>query len=547
MRVHTIWPNAGNVMLTTAQHSVGWWTPEIEVQYQTLVRERSGLSFDQNRIGKLFEGVEDRMATLGLTTPVEYWQRLENDQDEFGSLVSLLTVNETYFFRGIEELNLCVDVVLPAFVEALHHTGQGYRPLSIVSAGCSSGEEPYSIAMALLERHGVSIPFMVYGGDVDLKSLATARTGLYGENAFRQCDTTMQGRYFVSEAANKKRVVDQVREKVRFFTLNLMSDSYPFPVHGADFIFYRNVSIYFDEQIKKKIFSQLVAHLTPGGCLFLSPAEIFFHNQPDVLPKSLYLEDRQGRFFFRKQLLHGSLPRQHAKAEQRRETAAYAVVNNPVETIQESLAGQSLEKSASVDLLSLVAEVTESGAGDAGQEETQKKRLAKVVRWARDKRYEKALTQLDLYLLDYPTHLQAIILKAAILLGSSDDQEQAKLVTAKALCRGVLAQDLLCYEALLLLAMVLYREGVDPMAAMTHLKSAIFLQPSRWLPHFYLAQTYELLGETAMAAQEYQVVIYRMGQPGGWLDHGLDFLPLSLSLDELVNFCRFRLKQMHLS
>ncbi|MBF0584476.1 MAG: hypothetical protein HQL80_09625, partial [Magnetococcales bacterium] len=162
-----------------------------------------------------------------------------------------------------------------------------------------------------------------------------------------------------------------------------------------------------------------------------------------------------------------------------------------------------------------------------------------------DKRYEKALTQLDLHLLENPTHLRAITLKAAILLGSSDDLDPARVVVAKTLCREVLAQEPLCYEALVLLAMAIYREGLEPAASMPHLKSAIFLQPSRWLPHFYLAQTYEVLGETTMAAQEYQVVLYRMGQAGGWLDHGFDFLPLSFSSDELVHFCHVRLKQIH--
>lgn len=544
MGLHAIWPNGGERMVTTAPHSVGWWTPERVVQYHTLVRERSGLFFDQNRIGKLLEGVEDRMANLGLATPMEYWERMDHDPEEFASLISLLTVNETYFFRGVEELNLCVDLLLPDFFEVLHRKGEGDRPLSFVSAGCSSGEEPYSIAMAVLERHGNRIPFMVYGGDVDLQALAVARTGLYGENAFRNFDETRQGRYFTQEATNKKRVIDPVREKVHFFTLNLVSDAYPLPMHGADFIFYRNVSIYFDEQIKKKIFSQLSAHLTPGGCLFFSPAEIFFHNQPDVIPQTLCLEDRQGRFFFRKRDRRGSLSLQQGVEGKKREAPVCDGVEHPAESIQESLIGQRLEP-APIDLLSCVAEVTESGRGDGGSENTQKKVLAKVVRWAHDKRYEKALTQLDLYLLENPAHLRAITLKAAILLGDSPDLDPARVVAAKTLCQEVLAQDPLCYEALVLLAMAMHREGLDPTASMVPLKSAIFLQPARWPPHFYLAQTYEVLGETTMAAQEYQVVLYRMGQAGGWLDHGFDFLPLSFSSDELVHFCHVRLKQIH--
>ena len=82
---------------------------------------------------------------------------------------------------------------------------------------------------------------------------------------------------------------------------------------------------------------------------------------------------------------------------------------------------------------------------------------------------------------------------------------------------------------------------------MAHLKAAIFLEPARWLPHFYLAQEYEQLDERILAAREYQVVIHRMAQPGGLAEHGLAFLPLSFSADELLAICRSRLQQMSLS
>ncbi|MBF0584948.1 MAG: protein-glutamate O-methyltransferase CheR [Magnetococcales bacterium] len=529
-------------MHSTRSPSMDVWPPERVAEWHALVQDRSGLSFDRNRISKLLEGVEDRMRFLGVTTLGAYRQYLEQEPGEFEALISLLTVNETYFFRGNEELSLFAEFLLPEFFHALYQKGQGHRPVSIISAGCSSGEEPYSITMALLERHGHGIPFQVYGGDVDTQALSIARAGCYGENAFRSFDAGMRGRYFVQESAGKAQLMPQVREKVSFFTLNLMSDPYPLCMHGADFIFYRNVSIYFDEKIKKNIFSRLVAHLSPGGCLFFSPAEIFFHNQVDVRPPTVQLEDRQGRFFFRKQDPYGLRVPLPTAAKGKGQTAVAGVVGPSVKGGEGDRAAERAQPVAAIaPLASGLERLVEEGV----EREKSKKRLAKWVRLAHEKRYKKLLSQLDLCLQEEPDHPQATVLKAAVLLAVGE--EKMGLDMAKALCRRLLARDALHFEALVLLSIALRREGVEPTTQMAHLKAAVFLRPSCWLPHFYLAQTYELLGEIEMASREYQVVIYQLGQAGGWSEHGLTFLPLSLSADELVHFCHFRLKQMRSS
>ncbi|MEO5349349.1 MAG: protein-glutamate O-methyltransferase CheR [Magnetococcus sp. YQC-3] len=507
--------------MPTTRFAAGRWSPDLVAQWHELVRERSGLCFDASRIGRLLEGVEDRMAACGCPSPAEYWQRLQEEPAEFTALVSLLTVNETYFFRGMEELRIFADELFPEFYDARLRDGQEPRPISIVSAGCSSGEEPYSIAITLLERHGNSIPFMVHGGDVDGQALAVARSGLYGGNAFRSVDETLRSRYFFREASGRERIADHIRDKVDFFSFNLISADYPPALHGVDFIFYRNVSIYFDEVSKKTIFSRLMEHLTPGGALFFSPAEIFFHNQPENRPASAGLEDRQGRFFFRKHS-HSVAPVAGGRGR--------LLTDEPRADRGDAL----LHKRSSDEARSVDAE-----------KKGEKKGVAKASRLLHSGRYEKALAYLDLHLQEEPAHAQAAILKAALLLRGGDDREA--IATAQALCRDVLARDSLSFAALVLLAMALHQEGLDPLERIDRLKAAVFLRPSSWLPHFYLAQTYELLDETGMASQEYQVVIYRLTQLGGFQDHGLPFLPLSYSAEQLIDFCHYRLKQMNQS
>ena len=433
MTAPSIWPSGDKPMAAAAFSSQ--WTPETVAQWHTLIRNRSGLSFDANRIGKLLEGIEDRQAACGVATLAEYEYRLHDNPTEFEALVSLLTVNETYFFRGIEELRLFADLLFPEFLHALRVV----RPVSIVSAGCSSGEEAYSIAMLLLESQGNTAPFVVHGGDVDSQTLAIAQTGLYGENAFRHFDAQVRGRYFTTEPSGKERIAAHLQRKVFFIHLNLISSPYPPPLHGVDFIFYRNVSLYFDEATKKTIFARLMDHLTPGGCLFLSPAEIFFHNQPEIIPEGVDLEDRHGRFFFRKRGIQRGVVHP-LEADQPMGAIGHPWV---------------LDHSAAPDGERMV-----SRPDDLSASVVPKKGLAKIIRLAQEKRYEKALAHLDAYLQEEPAHLRATILKAAIVLHGPVDR--TRLATVESLCRAVLATDPLCFDALVLLAMALRQAGGDP-------------------------------------------------------------------------------------
>ncbi|MBF0096863.1 MAG: protein-glutamate O-methyltransferase CheR [Magnetococcales bacterium] len=502
------------------------WTPAALHQWQTLVRERSGLFFDQNRISRLREGVEDRMLVCAIGERQVYWQLVQESDQEFAALLTLLTVNESYFFRGMEELRLFCDALLPSYQQKQRLN----RPVSVVSAGCASGEEAYSIAILLLESHGDKYPFQVRGGDVDGRALQVARDGLYGESAFRGCDGGLRQRYFARDGSGRERIVAQLQDKVAFFPLNLMSEIYPEPLRGVDFIFYRNVSIYFDAQSKRAIFCRLLEQLAPHGCLFLSPAEIFFHNQPQIRPNDVHLDAWQGRFFFRK-LARRVAPVLTWPGEERREREEGA--REPI--AQPATAMRARAAEVAQDLLL---------AGEKLSNKMDRQRqMAKVVRLALADEVEQALQHVAKRLWSDPPHPQVATLKAAVLL--CDWQDRSALREAIALCRAVIKRDALCFEGLVLLAMGLHQEGGDAIERIAHLRAAVFLNPASWLPHYYLAQAYESLQELGMAAREYQVVIYRLTQAGGIHGHGLPLLPLPFAEQALIQYCQNRLQQMN--
>ncbi|MBF0184543.1 MAG: protein-glutamate O-methyltransferase CheR [Magnetococcales bacterium] len=507
----------------TAEES---WSADDLARWQALVREQSGLFFDQNRISKLREGIEDRQLACGITSRKAYWQRVQEDAAEFAALLSLLTVNETYFFRGIEELRLFCDDLLPAY----RQQQAAERTVNVVSAGCASGEEAYSLAILLLERHGEECGFGVRGGDVDGRALQLAAGGVYGEYAFRNCDPCLRQRYFTREVGGRERVIDALRRRVHFFPLNLMSAIYPDPMQGVDFIFYRNVSIYFDAATKRAVFNRLLDQLAPGGCLFLSPAEIFFHNQPQVRPGNVHLESWQGRFFFRKRAGRSVVAAVAWEGENRRDGQPVAMPPG------QQPAGTTRSRAFEVaqDLLM---------AGEKGQaKQDRQKQMAKVIRLVLAGALEEALQLLLKRLWSDPPHPQVATLRAAILLCLTEDRQALR--QAVELCRAVIKRDALCFEGLLLLAMGLHQEGGDPIEQIAHLRAAVFLRPDSWLPHYYLALAYELLQEMAMAVREYQIVICRLKQSDGVQRHGLPFLPLPLTVQELVDGCQNRLQQI---
>ena len=239
---------------------------------EELLRKTIGLDPESLGVNSVERAVRARMKSLGLSTLGEYQQLLEHSGAELNALIESVVVTETWFFRDPALLAAFVRHVCEQWVPA--HPD---APLSLLSVPCASGEEPYSLVMALLDAGVAPERFQIDAMDISASALARAERGVYGRNSFRGRGLALGARYF---APSKEGFVldPAVRSRVRFNRGNLLSDDL-LPGHASyDYIFCRNLLIYFDRPTQRKAIERIEQLLAPSGILFVGPVE-----QPIVL------------------------------------------------------------------------------------------------------------------------------------------------------------------------------------------------------------------------------------------------------------------------
>jgi chemotaxis protein methyltransferase CheR len=236
-----------------------------------MIRARSGIDFTESNRFLLESRVQQRLEELRIESPRAYLHRLRYaaDESEFDHLLDRVTNPETYFFRESEQLAAFSEDLLPEWEDA-----PPPGPLRIWSAGCASGEEPYTIAILLAEkgffaRHSVEI----FGSDISVASLSRARAGIFRENAFRQTSDGRRARFFDAEGPGRFRIREEIRNRVSFGRLNLIEPARLTALPRFHVIFCRNVLIYLDERSKRSVVASLYERLLPGGHLFLGRVE----------------------------------------------------------------------------------------------------------------------------------------------------------------------------------------------------------------------------------------------------------------------------------
>jgi chemotaxis protein methyltransferase WspC len=211
--------------------------------------------------------VRERMAALPAQDPQIYWERLCASEVELQELIEAVVVPETWFFRDREAF-----VALRNMVHAELNTGPVERTLRVLSLPCATGEEPYSIAMALLDAGVPTSRLQIDAVDISLRVIAYAERAVYGKNSFRGTDLGFRERHF-TPVGQSYHLSDAVRQPVHFRQANLFASG-AFPeAHIYDFIFCRNVLIYFDRAGQKLAVRLLGRLLKPGGTLFVGPSE----------------------------------------------------------------------------------------------------------------------------------------------------------------------------------------------------------------------------------------------------------------------------------
>lgn len=239
-----------------------------------LVYSHCGLFFDNDSKYLLEKRLGKRLSLHQLPAFRDYYHFLRYNREkeqELSDIMDLLTTNETYFFREAFQLKAFTDEIVPALIAEKEKRGE--RSLRIWSAGCSSGEEPYTIAMLLLEMgYCKGWRVEIIGTDISHRVLQQARKAVYGKSSFRATDETYIKRFFQQQDGSF-RIADAVKELVTISHLNLFDQNRLALLGRMDIIFCRNVIIYFDQIAKKKLIETFNRMLREGGYLLLGHSE----------------------------------------------------------------------------------------------------------------------------------------------------------------------------------------------------------------------------------------------------------------------------------
>ena len=435
--------------------------------------EHSGLHFSHHNQRILERGLMRRIQALRMESFPAYFRYLTatpDNYDELNKLLGLLTVGETSFFRYRSHREAFIHYVIPKLIEQ----NKSHCKLRIWSAGCSTGEEPYSVAILLLEHFPelAGWDVQILATDINKRSLRLAREGLYGERSLRMMEESLRERYF-EKVDNYFLISAQVKRMVRFDFFNLQTDNFPAGNSTAgdiDLLFCRNVLIYFELGTIRQIVEKFSQSLSPQGYLFLGHAETM-QNVSDRFQR----HHQNNAFFY-----------------QNKENAPKRV-SDKVLAKRTQLAEKTVLASAKAESKSAV--VVAEPSQDVPEQ------AQKVVRRDPDQLYRDASTAFDherfadsavLFeelLEQQPTNPKALVGKGLLLAN------QGKYADARICCaRAIKGNDLLP-EAYLLRGLILDMEGLLERALVEYQK-VLWLAPAFIMAHYLSAKVHDRLTDT---------------------------------------------------
>ena len=249
------------------------------VQIRDLVYKVAGMFQPDSKLRLLESGCWKRMHVLGVTTLQDYYQclnRMPTCEVELVALLNEITVGETSFFRNQPQLDALRDVVLPRLIEAKAKTAN--RHLRIWSAGCSTGEEAYTLSMVLREELEGQLrgwTFEIMATDLNQRSIVHAEQGLYGDYSTRNLSEYFRRKYFVAHGKNLQ-INAELKPFIKFSRMNFLDDASMVMLSDLDLIFCCNVLIYFHGAAKGRVVRHFYNNLLPHGCLFLGHSESLY-------------------------------------------------------------------------------------------------------------------------------------------------------------------------------------------------------------------------------------------------------------------------------
>lgn len=240
----------------------------------SFIYDHAGLYFDEESKFLLESRLQNRLKEHHFDSFLQYYHYLLYHQDrvlELNVMIDIVTTNETYFYREKNQLEAFTEEVLPELAER----NAGKKRLRIWSAGCSTGEEPFTLAI-LCSESGLfdgTWEVDIIGTDISQKVLQTARKAVFSQSSFRATEENAIQRYFTRTEDGKYALDDSIRNTVHFGHLNLMDEKMMGLIRECDIIMCRNVIIYFDKNAKARVVNSFFRKLVPGGFLLLGHSE----------------------------------------------------------------------------------------------------------------------------------------------------------------------------------------------------------------------------------------------------------------------------------
>ena len=265
--------------------------PPVPRLLRDLVHERIGIYFDDDRLDLMLEKLEPRAEARGCSSYLDYYYLLKYDEresEEWHRVMDVFSVQETYFWRELDQIRALVDKVVPAWF------ARTKEPLRIWSAACATGEEPYSIAIALQEAGWGAYPIQIFASDASDSALEKARACVYRDRSFRTLPRALKEKYF--EARGEFHFLrPEISSRVSFHWANLMKLDDFSETTATEVIFCRNVFIYFSPGAIRHVVETFAKRLPENGHLFVGASESLLK-----LTTQFELEELASAFVYRR-------------------------------------------------------------------------------------------------------------------------------------------------------------------------------------------------------------------------------------------------------
>lgn len=239
--------------------------------YRDYIYKLSGIHFSESNRAILESRVKEKLRLHKIETSEDYLQKIKSDDEERKAFLDSITTNLTRFFRNTAHYKAFINYVIPDLIDYKRKIED--KTIKLWCAGCSTGEEPYTNAMVLAEYLPSDFTFEIIASDLSLKSIMKAEKGIYPASRVQDIEKKYLDKYFEKIDDDNYRIVQSLRDRVKFDYHNLKHDSI---VRNLDLIFCRNVLIYFDEVAQKEVITKFWDAMTKHGYLFIGHSESLF-------------------------------------------------------------------------------------------------------------------------------------------------------------------------------------------------------------------------------------------------------------------------------